>query len=691
MLIYKQQRFFEDIVMNVRGVLIGFLVCFAIACGVLVFQSGVFDETGSDGGRVISLASEEVIENTIEDPPAQIVEVELSKYTAIHAAEGNVTIGSDDPDSGFKFKLELTNKGAAIASATLSEFKDRDPKDPQKLVLLSPVDDNGTTVYSLANSSFNVVGEGGVNISKLQWKMGEVVNKSDGSQSVEFTTTIIKKTFPRSDPSNAAVKDAVRLTKTYRIRPDSYDVECLLDVENLLDNSINTQFGLQGPAGIKREGSRMDMRSIVSGFLMSDDTVESRAKDQRKLRKPTQLGDKEALKLKHDVAGAKFLWSAITNKYFTAILRPVPAEGDQSGGSFVSARAEYFDARLSEKKPDGDEDISFVLYSGSGELSGKGTKGSRESFAFQIFLGPKDISVFKDNALYNELGYIHTISFMACFCCPEGIINPLSFGIIGLMKGMYGMMGPFGNYGIVIIIFVVMVRLLLHPITKKSQVSMMAMQKISSHPRMIEIKKKYADNRAEMQKQTMQFYKDENVSPAQGIMGVLPMFLQMPIWIALYRAIYANFELRGAGFLPFWITDLSAPDALITFSEITVPVVGWHLDSFNLLPVLLGVAMFLQQKLMPHSSAAAQSDQMAQQQKMMMFMMPIMMLVFLYKAPSGLNLYIMASTFAGVFEQVVIRKHIREKEEMQNMGLVAVTKKTGGKVKKKKPKPFFKQ
>ncbi|MHC4260178.1 MAG: hypothetical protein ACYSTF_07205, partial [Planctomycetota bacterium] len=63
--------------------------------------------------------------------------------------------------------------------------------------------------------------------------------------------------------------------------------------------------------------------------------------------------------------------------------------------------------------------------------------------------------------------------------------------------------------------------------------------------------------------------------------------------------------------------------------------------------------------------------------------------LMLYKAPSGLNLYIMASTFAGVIEQYVIRKHIREKEEAESKGLVAVTSKTGGKVKKKKPKPFF--
>jgi membrane protein insertase Oxa1/YidC/SpoIIIJ len=62
----------------------------------------------------------------------------------------------------------------------------------------------------------------------------------------------------------------------------------------------------------------------------------------------------------------------------------------------------------------------------------------------------------------------------------------------------------------------------------------------------------------------------------------------------------------------------------------------------------------------------------------------------LYKGPSGVNLYILSSITAGVIEQAVIRKHIKEKEELQSQGLVAVTSKTGGKVKKKKPKPFYK-
>jgi len=247
------------------------------------------------------------------------------------------------------------------------------------------------------------------------------------------------------------------------------------------------------------------------------------------------------------------------------------------------------------------------------------------------------------------------------------------------------------NYGIVIIILVLLIRIALHPVTKKSQVSMMRMQKISNHPDMIEIKQKYANNRQEMQKHIMQFYRDQNVSPAAGLTSMLPMMLQMPIWIALYRAIYANIDLRGAEFLPVWITDLSSPDALITFTNaIKVPLLGWQIESFNLLPILLGVAMFLQQKLMPHQAAQQADSQAAQQQKMMMFMMPIMMLIFLYTAPSGLNLYIMASTFGGVIEQTVIRKHIREKEAEEAVGRVSVTKKTGGKAKKKKPKPFYK-
>ena len=221
---------------------------------------------------------------------------------------------------------------------------------------------------------------------------------------------------------------------------------------------------------------------------------------------------------------------------------------------------------------------------------------------------------------------------------------------------------------------------------------MMKMQKLG--PKMKEIQAKYANNKAEMNKQVMAMYREQGVSP---VSGMLPMFLQMPIWIALWTAVYTSIDLRGAGFLPVWITDLSMPDQLFAIPYAakiqTLPFIGAVFPTyFNLLPILMGVVMYLQQKLMSSSQTAAASTnpQMAQQQKMMMIMMPLLFPIMLYSGPSGVNLYILSSITAGVVEQKVIRKHLKEKEQQDSIGKVPVTAKTGGKVKKKKPKPMFK-
>ncbi|MBA7697367.1 Membrane protein insertase YidC [subsurface metagenome] len=349
--------------------------------------------------------------------------------------------------------------------------------------------------------------------------------------------------------------------------------------------------------------------------------------------------------------------------------------------SRVTAYGRFYNPDGDERADTGDETVGVDLKIGSSTLASVGRAGSTKTYGFQLYLGPKDKSLFDKNELYRNLGFVQTITFMPCFCCPATIINPLAFGILAIMKWMYSL---FGNYGVVIIILVLLMRLAIHPLTKKSQVSMSKMGKLA--PKVGEIKKKYANNKAEMNKRIMALYKEQGASP---IMGFLPMMVQMPIWIALWSAVYASIDLRGAAFLPVWITDLSVPDALVRFAAVTIPLLKWKVDSFNLLPILMGVAFYLQQKLMPSQAAAATNPQVAQQQKMMMIMMPLLFPLMLYKAPSGVNLYIMASTFAGVIEQHVIRKHIREKEERESIGLVAATSKTGGKVKKKKPKPFF--
>jgi YidC/Oxa1 family membrane protein insertase len=443
------------------------------------------------------------------------------------------------------------------------------------------------------------------------------------------------------------------------------------------------------------------MRKVVGGFLTSEGEIVSSRKGIPNSFLSRKLGLKDAtlkyqqaqsrehrkeaekhLRISPERGGGLFLWAATTNKYFAAILVPVPDEGEDYCEWVKDKTGRFYNPDGDERADTGDETVGLDLRIAANLLAPTGQAGSTKTYNFQLYLGPKDKSLFDKNEMYRNLGFVQTITFMPCFCCPTAIIHPLAFGILAIMKWMYGFIH---NYGVVIIILVFLMRLAIHPLTKKSQVSMSKMGKLA--PKVEEIKKKYANNKAEMNKQMMALYKEQGASP---IMGFLPMMVQMPIWIALWSAVYASIDLRGAAFLPFWITDLSVPDALYRFpTTIIVPLLGWKIESLNLLPLLMGVAFYLQQKLMPSQAAAATNPQVAQQQKMMMIMMPLLFPLMLYKAPSGVNLYIMASTFAGVFEQYVIRKHIREKEERESIGLVAATSKTGGKVKKKKPKPFF--
>jgi len=644
------------------------LVGFVIFCGLLITaETSVFEKHPSAADRCILLQKPANTQqfSAANEPAKTVAEpIQPLSLTADHAEAKIITLGSLDRRTGFKFQLQLTTKGAAIENAVFSEFDDRDYKNPQPLVILSPIADG---IVSMANREFVLIEQKmQLALDKLHWKSSFIEKDPNGAQTIRFEAVIKDKT--KDEP-------VIKLVKTYKITPDSYLIDCNLSVENLSATSQNVQFNLTGPAGLGREAVRADMRKAVAVF---ENPGKGRLTDTRidikKFNGKKTFDEKNLIK-----NSDRFLWAAATSKYFAAILVPLPDEGQKFCSWIREKTARFYNP--DGLKQSGDENIAINFKTTPQKLAGAAEAESTRHFNFLLYVGPKDKRIFSKNSLYRRLGFIHTIDFLAC-CCPAAIIQPLAFGILAIMEWLYRFIP---NYGVVIIILVFLIRFAIHPLTKKSQVSMSKMQKLA--PQIEQIKKKYAGNKTELNKQIMALYKEQGASP---ITGMLPMFVQMPIWIALYSAIYASISLRGAAFLSVWITDLSAPDALFRFSPVTVPLFGWKIDSFNLLPLLMGLAFYFQQKLMPKTAAAQTSPQMAQQQKMMMIMMPIMFPLLLYKAPSGLNLYIMASTFAGVIEQYVIRKHIREKEQAEASGLVAVTSKTGGKVKKKKPKPFFK-
>lgn len=646
---------------------------FCLFCGWLVVESGVFENLRQTGRGLILLqqvAPDEPPEaqTTPQEAPAPTNELLRAaagtSFGADNAPAKTLVLGSVDPKSGFKYRLELSSKGAAIRTATFSEYDDRDYKNPQPLVVISPArQSDGSEVLAMANMQFVFVEHQlQLALDWLDWRSLDVETVDANSQAAGFEAVI---------KNEVTGEPVLKLTKTYKVRRDSYLLDCDITVENLSSSEQKVRFNMAGPGGINREGFRADMRKVVGGFRDSKGQVVSRSLDTK------TLGKKGPEDRQLAIPGAKLLWLAAVNKYFAAILVPGLDEGQGEWLTKGTGRSYNPDGQADS----GDETVGLDLGIAASTLAQRDQANSSKIYNFQLYLGPKDKSLFDKNERYRNLGFVHTIDFMGC-CCPAWMINPLAFGILAIMKWMHGFWPH--NYGIVIIILVFLMRLAMHPVTKKSQVSMSKMSKLA--PRAEEIKKKYANNKAEMNKQMMALYREQGASP---IMGMLPMIVQMPIWIALYSAVYSSIALRGAAFLPVWITDLSAPDALFRFPAITLPLFG-KLDSFNLLPILMGVAFYLQQKLMPSPQAAA-SPQAAQQQKMMQIMLPLMFPLFLYKGPSGVNLYIMASTFAGVVEQHVIRKHIKEKEGAEAKGLVAATSKTGGKVKKKKPKPFFKR
>ena len=161
-------------------------------------------------------------------------------------------------------------------------------------------------------------------------------------------------------------------------------------------------------------------------------------------------------------------------------------------------------------------------------------------------------------------------------------------------------------------------------------------------------------------------YREKGINPLGCAGGILPTFLQMPIWIALYAVLYFAFELRQqpAFFGVFqrfgdwaFLADLSAQDRFIAL-PVEINLYITQLSSINLIPILMGVVFWVQQKYMAPPPSPNMTPEQEQQQKMMKWMMVILFPIMLYAAPSGLTLYIATSTLVGIYESKRVRAEV---------------------------------
>lgn len=252
--------------------------------------------------------------------------------------------------------------------------------------------------------------------------------------------------------------------------------------------------------------------------------------------------------------------------------------------------------------------------------------GERHTQRFKVFIGPQD-------------------SKMLTAICPDWtfLMHYGAFNFIAhLLLQLLQLLQSFShNWGISIIILSFIIYILLFPLSLKQMRSMKEMQKLQ--PKIEELRKMYKDNPQRLNKDIMQLYREHKVNP---LGGCLPLVLQMPIFFALYQLLSRTVFLKGASFL--WIKDLSAPDRLFLL-PVSIPMIG---NEINILPILMMLIMFFQQKFTMPSANTASSEQ----QRIMSILFPVMFGVIFYHMPSGLVLYWFVNSFLMFFYQLKINK-----------------------------------
>lgn len=463
----------------------------------------------------------------------------------------------------------------------------------------------------------------------------------------------------------------LEITRTFRLGEQGAGYELIETVEfRSLSGDHEVQLVSYGPGDLTLEtGAFIDARRFQIGYLMSaerdpsgtsvlyhDSTIErasaiSKISDGEIQFWPTPAGEQEGLRLS---------WFGSTSRYFAlGVLAPYAPPGSDSRqmGAGVHAIRGQLGADAN-----GQQVVFTELHTAKQRVA----NGSSVTLTRGVYAGPLEPKVLNGAPPLGALAVGGLVRYSLggmCACCTFAWLADLLVNFLVLLHDYVVF-----DWGLAIIVLVIVVRLLLHPLTKMSQVQMAKFAKSMGQmkPEMEALQRRYADDKQKLQQETMRLYKEKGVSPFGCVGGMAPTFLQMPIWMALYAVLYLAFELRqqAAFFGVFqmvgdwsFLGDLSAPD---NFIILPTPIDLWFatLRSINIIPLGMGVVFWLQQKYMAPPQVGPQTPEQESQQKMMKVMMTGMFPLMLYAAPSGLTLYILTSTLIGMLESKRIRAGI---------------------------------
>ncbi len=412
--------------------------------------------------------------------------------------------------------------------------------------------------------------------------------------SVGSITLIYRYTFP----------SGARVTKQLTLQSDSYTIPIEITWEHPeLEIGLNT-YDIAWSGGLKPTENRIREEETYSKVYVYQGG---------------ELASQGAIRTGRDPVPRQQLngstqWVAMRTKYFTAAYI---SESDKPAVyGALSAEAVPFN-----DPANGDSESITRYYMAIGY-------DAREPAKMTLYLGPLSYFIIKDL----DVDLQRTMNF------GFSLIRPISKLVLRALVFVHDYIP---NYGVVMILFAVFVRIITNPLTKKSAISSQKMQLVQ--PKVKALQEKYKGNPQKLNQEMMALWKKEGVNP---LGGCLPLLIQMPVLIALFMVFRTTIELRGQPFV-LWIKDLSVPDVVYTL-PFSIPLYG---SGVTILAIIMGVSMFIQQKI---SGASANP-----QQKPMMYMMSGMFFLIFNQFPSGLNLYYAFSNILSIFQQRNIRKQLQ--------------------------------
>jgi len=413
-----------------------------------------------------------------------------------------------------------------------------------------------------------------------------VTNIVDSPKLVDYSFNVTDKT-PNSITFTAQINDS-EVNKKFILKEKDY--------------LLNVQIDIDGNLGM----SKLDI-STITGFAIDADRMDKKLKQSRDLGlidyaykindTITRQGSifkysnaKEQFEINHKetnvVKTGPIDWIGFRNKYYTIILR--------------------LDKKFNNLNILNDDNNKLFINIST-------AKTNINSIQFKLFYGPQILD------LLDQYELAETMKFSR-FGLLDGICK-LIYKVLNIIHKIIP------NWGLCILILGTLIYGLTFPLTLKSMSSMKKIQALQ--PKIAKLREQYKNNPQRLSKEQMELFKEHKVNPMGGC---LPMLLQMPLFIGFYQVLWRSVMFRGAKFL--WIKDLSEPDRLIVLNS-ELPLIG---NEFNILPFLMGIVMFFQQKFSSRNMAVSDPAQ-AQQQKMMALLLPFMMVFIFYKASSGLTLY----------------------------------------------------